>query len=252
MCILAFAKNVHPEYPFIMIGNRDEFYRRPTLPAHWWDDNLLAGKDLEAGGTWLGMSRDGKLATLTNYRDISGIKTDARTRGSLPLDFLTGDADQLKYHETISQKAEAFNGFNLLTWQNGEMYHFSNYENKINQIPDGVHSLSNALLNSSWPKTQLLAHRFEQSLSQGIDINDWFELLTNEQKADDDQLPSTGLTIAREKAVSSICIRTPDYGTCSSTIVLINTKNEVTFVERNYSVGNRKAQTNTFKFKIEP
>lgn len=259
MCILAFAKNVHPDYPLILIGNRDEFYRRPTAEASWWENGVLAGRDLEAGGTWLGMHSNGRFATLTNYRDIQGIKSSVRSRGELPLDFLTSTKDLNEYAESVSAKADQYNGFNLLLWEKGKMLHFSNYENTINEVEDGFHALSNALLDSPWYKTDLLLAGFRSLIeTQTLEHEAFFDLLMDQSKAPNDRLPNTGLTTAMEKELSSICIRTPDYGTCSSTIIRINRQNEVSFHERVYAVGNSEGDTesastpknNTFHFNF--
>ena len=251
MCILAFAKNVVPEYPLILIGNRDEFFHRPTKPAYWWKNGILAGQDLEAGGTWLGISKKGKFATLTNYRDIPGIKTNARSRGELPVDFLIGNVTGEAYLNNLSKNAGAYNGFNLLTWKKGTMLHFSNQENSINEITDGIHVLSNALLDTPWYKTNQLKSSFENLLNKNPTTEQYFDILRNESKAPDSQLPQTGLSYEMEKAISSICIRTSDYGTCCSTVLLVNKQNEVTFTERLFPVGDRKASTTTFKFNLE-
>lgn len=251
MCIIALAKNVHPEYPLILIGNRDEFYMRPTMEAHWWNNDILAGKDLEAHGTWLGVSRNGKLATLTNYRDILGIRSDVKSRGALPVDFLVGTWTQQEYHFHISQQAQDYNGFNLLTWENGDMFHFSNYEHQINRVNDGIHVLSNALLDTPWFKSQLLREKFSNCLHQKIAIDCLLEILNDATQSPEHLLPQTGLPYEREKAISSIYIESADYGTCCSTVVLINHKNEVTFVEKIYPVGNREATLNHFEFIIE-
>lgn len=252
MCILAFAKNVIPEYPLILIGNRDEFFHRPTKSAFWWDNGILAGQDLEAGGTWLGINKQGKFATLTNYRDIPSIKSNVRSRGELTVDFLNGNNTGKTYMTDISKKADAYNGFNLLTWENGTMHHFSNYENKINEVSDGVHVFSNALLDTPWYKTNLLQNSFERLLTKSPNAEQYFDILSDDSTAPDKQLPQTGLSYDLEKAISSICVRTSDYGTCCSTVLMVNQQNEVTFIERLFPVGDRKASTTTFQFNLEP
>ena len=251
MCIIAFAHQVHPEYPLILIGNRDEFYNRPTQEIHWWDEKILAGKDLEAGGTWLGFSKEGRFSIVTNYRDIAGIKQNARSRGDLPLNFIRGSDDMQAYVSEISEEENAYNGYNLLLWEKGEMVHYSNYESKINPIQPGVHALSNALLNTPWHKTERLKKGFENTIDGSFNVENLFSLLTDEVKADDKDLPSTGLPYEREKEISSICIRTKDYGTCSSTVVLVDKNREVTLIERIYSVGNRTEQENVFSWSLE-
>jgi uncharacterized protein with NRDE domain len=250
MCIIAFAVNEHPDYPLILIGNRDEFYNRPTQEAHWWDSGILAGKDLEAGGTWLGINRSGRFAAVTNYRDIAAVKSQTKSRGALPVDFLESSADASQYLEKVDQESDLYNGFNLIAWEAGVMQHYSNYEHKINRIDKGVHVLSNALLDTKWPKTNLLQERFSTLISKDFTNEDLLEILQDEQKAPDEELPKTGLDRWMEKAVSSICIRTPEYGTCCSSILLVNRQKELTFIEHNYPVGDRKEAHNTFNFQI--
>ena len=252
MCILAFAKNVLPDYPLILIGNRDEFYHRPTKEAHWWENGILAGRDLEAGGTWLGLHKNGRFSTLTNYRDIAGIKSSAESRGELPVNFLLGDHALDSYASEIAGKAPNYNGFNLLTWEKGKMLHFSNYENTINSVKDGIHVLSNALLDSSWYKSDKLKADFSALIAENVtNPESFFDLLIDESKSPDELLPKTGLPYAKEKSLSAICIRTPDYGTCCSTIAMINHQNEVTFIERLYPVGKRESKTKTFHCNFE-
>lgn len=249
MCIIAFAYQSHPTYPLILIGNRDEFYSRPTQRMHWWDEELLAGKDLTAGGTWLGVTKAGKLATLTNYRDIPGIKSEAKSRGELPINYLKGGMDPHSFLIEVSGKSEEYNGFNLLLWENHQMFHFSNYEGKINEIAPGIHTLSNALLDTPWFKTEKLHAAFQQCVNnERIKEDMLFNTLLDQVQSPDERLPQTGLPLRREKDISSVFIKTVDYGTCSSTMVLVDHKNEITVVERSYNSHNQEEIR--YKWKI--
>ena len=252
MCLIAFSLNNHPDYPLILIANRDEFYRRPTAPAHHWlESEMIAGKDLEAGGTWMGVSRDGRFAAVTNYRDIQNIKDNARSRGELPVNFLENQIGAVSYLEEIHGRADQYNGFNLILFENGSMYHYSNYEKKINTLEKGIFGLSNALLDTPWPKVENIKSSFTRLVEkENLENQLLLDMLENQQTAQDEELPETGLPYDLEKAVSAICIRTEEYGTCSSSIVTINHNSEVFFKEKTYPVGARKAGEVIHKFEI--
>jgi uncharacterized protein with NRDE domain len=249
MCLIVFSMNEHPDYPLILAANRDEFYHRPTQSADFWEEapHLLAGKDLQAGGTWMGLSTDGKFAAVTNYRDPSNIDLQAKSRGNLPVDFLRGDLLPYEYLQQLDHQAEAFNGFNLLVMQGQHMYHYSNYERKINKVSSGVHALSNALLDTSWPKTERVKSKFSALLDQEVNPDALLEMMQDTREASEDELPETGIGTKLEKAISPICIRTENYGTCSTSVVLLNKQGRWTFVEQTYAVGDRKAGLKQFE-----
>ncbi len=252
MCLIAFALNQHKEFPLILIANRDEFYERPTKAAHKWDEEgIYAGKDLKAGGTWMGISTGGRFSAVTNYRDISNIQATAKSRGELTTDFLRSDITPNEFLNQLHKRSEAYNGFNLLTLTNHSIYHYSNYEGKINKIDEGIHGLSNAFLNSPWPKVEKIKKRFEKVIKSSFNVDDLFELLEDDTRADDQDLPRTGVPLDWERALSPICIRTENYGTCSSSILLKDKSNHVTFIEKTHSVGGRKAEKNAFEFDIK-
>ncbi len=252
MCLITFAINVNDDYPFILIANRDEFYERPTLPAHQWEGmDIIAGKDLKANGTWMGVSNKGRFAAVTNFRDPFNIRDDARSRGDLPLAYLKSSISDESYMEEIQQRSKEYNGFNLLTMSNGALFHFSNYENKINRFDSGIHGLSNALMNTSWPKVERIKQEFKKAISRNLDHDTLFGILADENLAEDHELPSTGLPFEWEKKLSAICIRSENYGTCCSSIVTIDKNNHMTFVEKTYAVGDRIEDIRTFKLKIE-
>ena len=254
MCLIAFALNEHPEYPLIMVANRDEFFARPTSYASYWEDqpHVLAGRDLKGQGTWMGMNTKGKLAAVTNFRDPHHISETARTRGDLTRHFLTGDMDAMRYLQQVEAEASAYNGFNLLLYEAGKAYHYSNYGDRINTLDRGIYGLSNALLDTPWPKLVRLRSRLKDRISGDFDIEDLLALLLDQETAADEDLPQTGVPYEWEKAISSICIRTETYGTCCSTIILINREGEVTFVERSFPVGAREDKKVSFQFKIDP
>lgn len=253
MCLIVFAYKTHPKYKLILAANRDEFYSRPTARADWWDDHahLLGGRDLEAKGTWMAVNKRGRFAAVTNYRDLSNIRTNAKSRGDLPVDFLLGKANSEEYARKVLPSGDHYNGFNLLTMDD-EMTHISNYENKVNTLEAGVFGLSNALLNTSWPKVELAKAEFRETINGNFALESLISIMQNQNIAVDDQLPETGLPIEMERAVSAMCIRTPDYGTCCSTAITIDYNGTVSFLEKSYSVGGRKEEEVHFSFNVEP
>ncbi|MCS6821837.1 MAG: NRDE family protein [Microscillaceae bacterium] len=243
MCLLAFAWKIHPEYKLIFLGNRDEFYSRKTQIAHYWRDKpqILAGKDLSGGGTWLGVNTtplQPKFATITNYRDIKNIKPNAPSRGELVLDFLENQDSPESYMQKVAQKAALYNGFNLLVSDWNEMYYFSNYQHQIRPLESGLYGLSNHLLNTPWFKVE----RLKQKLMQRIETNDLepttlLNLLNDTtQPLLDSEVQQTGLPIEKERMLSPIFIQSADYGTRTSSVVMIDYHNNLHFVEKQHAI----------------
>lgn len=251
MCLIVFAYKKHPKYKLILAANRDEFYERPTSVAGWWEDKptVLGGRDLKAKGTWMAVDRKGRFAAVTNYRDLSNLRDDAKSRGDLPVNFLEGNGSSSDYTSGISGKN--YNGFNFLAMDE-EMVHTSNFENKLNVLTPGIYGLSNALLDTSWPKVSLAKSTFQKVISDQFGLSELITVMQNEHVASDDDLPKTGLPLEMERAVSAMCIRTPTYGTCCSTAILIDYEGNVSFQEESYPIGNRKSRTVSFSFKAEP
>jgi len=240
MCLITFAYQFHPKYTLILAGNRDEFYARPTREAQFWgtegEPDILAGKDLEAGGTWLGVHQDGRWGALTNYRDFNIQKQDPPSRGELVLDYLKSKDGGEEYLKKLLPTADSYNGFNLLLGDENGLYHLLNQEKEIHSIEPGVHGLSNASLNTPWTKVV----RAKEGLSKIIDQPDFekealFKLLLDEDKAPEEALPATGLSNEMEKAVSSIFIKTENYGSRCSTLLLIDKDGNIDFTERRYT-----------------
>ncbi len=239
MCLITFAYEAHPEYKLILAANRDEFYARPTRKAQFWNQEnhpkILAGKDLEAGGTWMGINTSGKWAALTNYRDPSLVINDPVSRGELVLNFLTGENPAKKYLQKTSRGKSHYNGFNLLLADENGLFHYSNVNDTTTEIEPGIHGVSNALLDTSWPKLDRAKKDLAEVIQQGnFDLEQLFELLRNDHKPPETQLPDTGIPKEWEKAVSSVFIKTENYGTRCSTLLLIDNENKATFVERRY------------------
>lgn len=253
MCLLTFAWKTHPQYKLIFASNRDEFYQRNTAPAQYWNDNenVLAGRDLEAGGTWMGINTNGRFTALTNYRDVDNLKKQAPSRGMLTSNYLQESVAPKKYLETIYDNINAYNGFNLLAGTPEEIYYLSNYENKIKKLQPGIYGLSNALLDSDWFKVNRLKTKFTEIIEQqDVQPQVLLDILQDSTKPNDDLVQQTGLPIERERMLSSIFIESPVYGTCSSAIILMDYNNVVSFSERIYNTGNGQTKEQDFSFKI--
>jgi len=224
MCVILFAYNVHPEFPLILLANRDEYYDRPTRPAHNWDDSphIRAGRDLVGGGTWLGVTKTGRFAAVTNYRDPSA-PTGTLSRGRLASDFLGSSDDAENYLTGIRHASSEYSGFNLLVGEIGadrtELFYFSNRGGDIKKLESGIYGLSNHFLDTPWPKVKKGKAILTENIGQGFSKEACFELLTDSALAEDADLPDTGIGYEREKQISSIFIQTPGYGTRGSTVL---------------------------------
>lgn len=251
MCLIFISINRHPEYKLIIAANRDEFYNRKTAPANFWNDQpeILAGRDLEAGGTWLGVNKRGKVSMITNYRDPQNINPKAPSRGKLVSDFLSDQSHGKAYLQNIPHPEE-YNGFNLITGTADALYYFSNYRDGITEMKSGLYGLSNHLLDSPWPKVLKGKALMTDLLSKQFTTNDLFALLYNERVASDDLLPDTGVGLERERALSAMFIKSPGYGTRCSTVLLVDRDNNFTFCERVYDLSTFQFTERKFTFKV--
>ncbi|MEX1211791.1 MAG: NRDE family protein [Balneolaceae bacterium] len=252
MCLIVFSYKQHPTYDLIFAANRDEFYSRPTKEAHFWEEHphVLAGKDLQSGGTWMGITTSGTFSAVTNYRDLSMIKKDAPSRGHLVLDYLVNGGDPETYLDNVDRKANRYNGFNLLAGTTEKLMYYSNKVHEPVRLDPGLYGLSNHLLNTSWPKVEQTREDLRLAIEEEeITEERLFDLLKRDVRAPDEKLPNTGLPRELERAVSSVFIKTEMYGTRSSTILLIDKSGHVTFIERRYGPGvNEEEETSNFEF----
>ena len=254
MCLIFFSLKTHPAYKLIVASNRDEFYNRKTAAAAFWEDHpeILGGRDLEACGTWMAMTKSGKISMLTNYRDPKNIDPLAPSRGQLVTDFLLQTLTPEEYLKTVEASGKKYNGFNLLVGNTNELCYYSNYKKGIVAIEPGLHGLSNHLLDTPWPKITRGKEKFNSALQKKkIAPEELFELLYDDVRADDALLPDTGLTPDREKALSSMFIKTENYGSRCSTVVLVDQNDQVVFSERVYDLQTFQYTTQTFQFTAE-
>jgi len=253
MCLIVFANNVHPKYKLIFAANRDEFYNRPSEQADYWTEHpdLLAGKDLQAGGTWMGITKQGKFAAITNFRDLKNQRTDAPSRGNLTLDFLTSDISPDEYFNKLKPTLNNFNGFNLLLGSVDELFYFSNKTEGLQKLEVGIHGISNALLDTPWPKVER-SKRHLQSLIQQEDINAWevIAILKDSLIAKDEELPDTGAGLDLERMLSPVFIKSEKYGTRCSSVVMVDSDNNVKFVEKFFFDGIGNFSNKEYKFTI--
>lgn len=253
MCLIFFSVDEHPRYKLILAGNRDEFHHRRTAPADYWPDvpHVLAGRDLEANGTWLGVSRKGRISLLTNYRDPANINPSAPSRGHLVSDYLISDKHAKDYLLDVKERGKEYNGFNLLVGTPDHLWYYSNYGGEVQPITPGLHGLSNHLLNTPWPKVErgkmLLAPVLEK---ETIVPEELFDLLYDEQQAPDQSLPDTGVGLDRERVLSSMFIKSPNYGSRCSTVLLVDRNNRVQFAERVYDLTTFAHSTRQFDFVV--
>lgn len=253
MCLILFAWKMHENFPLVLAANRDEFYERPSAPAAFWEDapEILAGRDLREGGTWLGITRAGRFAALTNYRDPASLKIGAPSRGRLVSDYLRGREIPETYLNRIKHDADRFNGFSLLVGDPAGLFYFSN-RGTLQRLKPGIYGLSNRLLDTSWPKvergkTALLALLKEK---KGLSPETLFALLTDRTSPPDDRLPDTGVGLTWERILSPLFIESPVYGTRSSTVLLIDRRGSVTFAERVFNGAADLWMTARFAFRI--
>jgi uncharacterized protein with NRDE domain len=254
MFLIFFSVQNHPTYKLIIAANRDEFYNRKTAPAAYWEDHpeIVGGRDLEAGGTWMAMTKSGKISMLTNYRDPLNIDPKAPSRGQLITDYLLSHEGPEEYLKRIEKSGKVYNGFNLLAGSVNELWYYSNYKEGVDKIAPGFYGISNHLLETPWPKVVRGKEKFKTLLlQQYIDPKDIFDILYDDAIAEDERLPNTGLTIDRERALSSMFIKTENYGSRCSTVVLVDHDNHVFFSERVYNLKTFQFTTQTFKFTTE-
>ncbi len=242
MCFILLGLKAHPDFPFILAANRDEFYGRPAKEAGFWQEHpeILAGRDLEAGGTWLGINRSGRISALTNFRNPGSHDPKRESRGNIVTNWLISDVTIENYLYGLDADRSKYNGFSLLAGNLERIYFYSNRSDTSPVLLDeGVFALSNHLLDTPWPKAVNGKQRFENIVnSENNDLTQaLLELLSDKTKAPDEHLPDTGIEIELERYLSPIFIETPDYGTRCSTVILADESGKIELTERTYGDG---------------
>ena len=249
MCVLAFAWRLHPRWPLVLIGNRDEAHARPAAPLGRWSEapHVLGGKDLKSGGTWLGVSEQGRLAVVTNLRGFGPPEDGRPSRGRLAEDFLVGEGRYARFAEA---DLAALNPVNLIVADGPEAAFFTNRPHPVRRgLAAGLYGLSNGDLDAPWPKTQQLKAALEAWLNgRAISTAPLFAALADETRPSDDELPRTGLELERERLVSPIFIRDPRYGTRCSTVVRIGQDGSGEITERRFGPDGRPSGDTVLAF----
>lgn len=254
MCLFFCAFEIHPKFRLIVAANRDEFYDRPSQPAAFWPESpdLLAGKDLQGGGTWFGITRSGRIAAITNYRDPRSHRNEAPSRGLLLTDYLLGSADPAGYLERVSRKGMQYNGFNLIVGSASELDYYSNRKGGVIALTPGIYGLSNHLLDTPWPKVAQGRKAFGDIVSRedGPEPEALFGVLSDRTIMEDSLLPDTGIGIEWERILSARFITSPVYGTRSSVLLFVDRQDRVVFLERNFDSNPRAGEATRFEFTV--
>lgn len=254
MCLILFAHQAHPDFPLIVAGNRDEFFARPTAGADYWKDagNVLAGRDLEKGGTWMGVTRSGRWSAVTNHRDGTRPVPGLRSRGELVAHYLAGTVAAGDYAAEVARSAASYHGFNLLAGDATGLRYVSHAEGRSRSVAPGIHGLSNHALDTPWPKVERGKRMLEgllgataEKIEEGL-----LAFLSDRELAEDHLLPQTGIGQEWEKQLSAAFIVAPGYGTRASTALLIGSDGEVRFRERSFGENGELLEDRMFRFTL--
>ncbi len=254
MCILFIARDQRKDFPLIIAANRDEFHARPTKGSHIWSSHppIFAGKDLKAGGTWMGVTRSGRIAALTNIRQPAREREDARTRGELVVNYLTYKEGNPQFHQALKRRRDKYNGFNLLhgTWRDLKVY--NNETDSLSSVSPGIHGLSNGAFNDPWPKVSRGVSALSQYCSDSDTLSEdaLFSLLKDKTEAPESALPDTGISKDWEKRLSPIFIQSEEYGTRASTLLLVNRNGNASWSERTYDASGQVTDQVTAHFQF--
>lgn len=263
MCLILLSNRENPRYPLVLAANRDEFYERPTAPLARWQHapDILAGRDVRRGGTWLGSTENGRWAAVTNYREPGAHRSGAPSRGLLVSEFLTGGESAAAYLRSLITRAEEYNGFNLLLGDETGVYYYSNRTSNsaagacLDPLPPGLYGVSNHLLDSPWPKVQKGKRALADLLARENPLRSEsvLDLLLDRGRPADGELPDTGIGLELERLLGPVFISSPTYGTRSSSMIRMDSQGQVTFVERTFEPGNDPpvcAETNRWTFTV--
>ncbi|HET7369618.1 MAG TPA: NRDE family protein [Gammaproteobacteria bacterium] len=253
MCLIAIAWKTDADWPLVLAANRDEFHARATDPASFWRDasDILGGRDLTAGGSWLGIRANGRFAAVTNFRDGFEPPADARSRGHLVGDFLRGDASPAIFMAEVAAEADRYAGFSLFVGDRDTLMYFSNRAGEPRRLAPGRYTLSNAALDVPWPKVQRMRDAFAQQLDEQPppDPEALLAVLDDRTPAPDDDLPETGLPRERERLLSAPFVVSPSYGTRASSVVLVDATGRTSLTERGFDPSGGILETRQFVFR---
>lgn len=251
MCLIVIGWRASADFPLLVAANRDEWRDRPARAAHWWEDHpqILAGRDLQAGGTWMGVTRRGRFAAVTNFRDPSDRRSTARSRGELVTQFLLSAAAPADFLAGIAARASDYNGFNLVVGDGASLWYFGSREGDAREIEPGVHGLSNHVLDEPWPKVTRGRAAMERALAAADPTPALFDLLGDRGGVPDGDLPDTGVGIEWERRLASALITGADYGTRASTVMSLTAAGEVRFEERTRAADGGESGRQKYAFR---
>ena len=251
MCLLVFAWRPDSAHRLVLAGNRDEFHARPAAAADWWENDIVGGKDLRAGGTWLAAHRSGRYAVVTNFREPLEEGRGPRSRGELVTNYLAHEATPEAFARDIAGHAQDYAGFNLLLGDPDTLVYLSNRGRGPEVLEPGVYGLSNHLLDTPWPKLRKTRARFEALLADGAPSGPLLEMLADREPAVAADLPDTGIGPEWERLLSSPFIVSPHYGTRCSTVLKLLENETMEFIERRFDAAGNSAGESDFRFPIE-
>jgi len=251
MCLFVIAIRQHERLPLIVAANRDEFHGRPTQIAHWWPDHphILGGRDLQAGGTWLAVHRNGRFATVTNYRDAKKERAGLKSRGHLITAFLGGDESPLDYLQSID--SEAYAGFNLLVADRGAAAYMSNRGAAMRELQSGIYGLSNATLDEPWTKVTRSKSRLQALIEEdAVNETNLLRMLDDRDKAPSEEVQTDGVSFSMAHALTAPFIVLPEYGTRCSTVLTVSDQGSAHFAERRFDARGRTTGESSFAFDL--
>lgn len=253
MCLILVAWRAHPRFPCVLAANRDEYFGRPSAEADWWPEgNILAGRDLQAGGTWLGVTRGGRFAALTNFRDPAAHLDNAPSRGALVSDFLSAQWPTAQGLRELARRGERCNPYNVLCSDGQTLGVYESTTRALRLLEPGLYALSNHLLDTPWPKVQRAKSRLNQALLALPNGAAMLELLRDSEPAPDEELPLTGLSVELERMLSSAFVRGQDYGTRCSTLYTIDAEGTALFAEWSWDATGALAGLTRYGFQVPP
>ncbi len=251
MCLAAISWKNHPEYPLIIRANRDEFFDRPSEKIHRWESGFYGGKDLKSGGTWMGFHPNGRWSLITNFRDFNHPRKAKISRGKLVQNFLENTKTPREYLKEIQLNQGDYDGFNLLVSDGDELLYFSNYGEGIKEVAPGIHGISNALLNEPWPKVELAKSELKDEINKNPSTDQLLKILTSKKTFPPRILPNTGVPLEMEIGLSAPFIRLgTNYGTVSSSALVLDKTGNVTFKERSFQFDSRKFTDEELTFQL--
>lgn len=250
MCLILVAWQTHPAYPLVVAANRDEFFSRPTAPAAFWrGGQILAGRDLRDGGTWMGVTRSGRFAALTNFRNPGLHKENRTSRGELVAEFLAASEEPQAWLEWKRAEADRYNPFNLLVSDRQSLACYSSVGDELRPLGAGIYGLSNHLLDTPWPKVQAAKSSLSLALAALPATAPLFELLRDDAVHTDAALPRTGVSLEWERLLSAAFVKAPSYGTRSSTVLIVSRGDTPIFDEQTWLTGGIAGGRSRFRFR---